>query len=62
MNMPGFTAESSLYNSKEMYTISEPRVEMNGDVRPADCTLDCLQQCAILDPDARVICLLSCGC
>lgn len=68
MNMPGFTAESSVYRTSG-YHHSAGYFEVNsGVVLPQQCDLGCLGEClsACVEvgggPECRANCRIGCGC
>ena len=51
MNMPGFTAEASVYKTSERYhaLVVVSHHQTDGAIRPASCYIDCMSDC--LDPE-----------
>ena len=64
MNMPGYTAESSIYRTSGQYWMTAGIDASGAIIRPQACDLDCLNDCT---PDcdefigqARARCLANC--
>jgi hypothetical protein len=65
MNMPGFTAEMSLYKIAEHYRMVGPPASPDwgvnrGKVKPSLPHIDCIVACALVPPPWDVVCYLGC--
>jgi hypothetical protein len=53
MNMPGFTAEASVYKTSERYhvLVAVSHYQTDGAILPASCYGECMYDCLVKDPD-----------
>jgi hypothetical protein len=61
MNIPGFTAEASLYRKIERYRMAGAHAQADGAIQPAqrgNCYWDCMANCTDLD----YYCSVNCNC
>jgi hypothetical protein len=60
MNMPGFTAEASVYGTTQDYRLAEAFGLADASIQPASCVGVCFQACMMEGGISKAACMAMC--